>query len=44
VSRPPVERWLIRAAVAEDCEEIMRLIKVHNVYKLVLIITDWISR
>lgn len=27
MSRPPVERWLIRAAVAEDCEEIMRLIK-----------------
>lgn len=27
ISRPPVERWLIRTAVAEDCEEIMRLVK-----------------
>jgi len=27
-----LDRWLIRCAVAEDCEEIMRLIKVHDVY------------
>jgi len=32
MSQPPVERWLIRTAVAEDCEEIIRLVKVRNVY------------